>query len=121
MLSTASTMYMLWNVRPTKRFAMIARLREGSLQAVNRRGSGRLLLAPRGRLCDSIDMSGKDIEKAFRSASRHAGDKAISDGHTVVVKRGRQIVGLTRDGKQQVVHSLDKAYVRSHAKTYKVK
>jgi len=66
-------------------------------------------------------MRGKDIAKAFRSATRSAGNKAISDGHTVVVKRGRQIVGISQDGKQHVVRSLDKAYVRSHAKTYRVK
>ena len=66
-------------------------------------------------------MSGKDIAKVFRSASRKAGDKAISDGHTVVVKRGRQIISLTRGGEQKVVRSLDKAYAYSHAKKYKVK
>jgi hypothetical protein len=66
-------------------------------------------------------MSGKDIEKAFRSASRKAGDKAISDGHRVVVKRGRQIISLAQDGSETVVRSLSRAYVHTHAKTYKVK
>lgn len=66
-------------------------------------------------------MSGKDIAKAFRSATRSAGDKALSDGHTIVVKRGRQIVGIARNGESHVVRSLDKAYVRSSTKTYKVK
>jgi hypothetical protein len=52
-------------------------------------------------------MSGKEIAKAFKSATRSAGNQAITDGRTVVVKRGRQIVRLTRDGKEDVVRSLE--------------
>jgi len=66
-------------------------------------------------------MSGKDIAKVFRSASRKAGNKAIADGRTVVVKRGRKIVSLTQGRSPKVVRSLDKAYVRSQNKRYKVR
>jgi len=66
-------------------------------------------------------MSAEDIARAFKSASRKAGNSALSDGHTVVVKRGRRIVALTQDGKEEVVRSLDKAYVRSRSGRYKVK
>ena len=65
-------------------------------------------------------MSGKDIAKAFRSASRMAGKKATASGRTIVVKRGRQIVSVTDKGQEKVVRTLDKAYVRGCEKTYKV-
>ena len=66
-------------------------------------------------------MSGKQIAKAFRSATRNAGDKAISAGHTIVVKRGRQIVSIDGNGESRVIRSLDRAYVKNSAKTYKIK
>ena len=66
-------------------------------------------------------MSGKDIEKAFRSASRKAGDRAIANGHPVAVKQGRKIVSLTKNGKPKTLRTLDKAYVRASVKSYKVK
>ena len=65
-------------------------------------------------------MSGKDIAKAFRAASRSAGDAVTSSGHDVVVKRGRNIVTVAADGSETIVKSLDRAYVQSHKKTYKV-
>jgi hypothetical protein len=65
-------------------------------------------------------MSGKDIAKAFRAASRAAGDTARSAGHDVVVKRGRKIVSVAADGSETIVKSLDRAYVQSRKKTYKV-
>ncbi len=70
--------------------------------------------------CYRYDMSGKDIAKAFRSASRMAGKKAFDRGRTVVVKRGRRIVSVTGKGQVKVLRTLDKAYVLRHAKTYKV-
>lgn len=66
-------------------------------------------------------MSGADIAKAFRSASKKAGDRAISGGRTVVVKEGRRIVSLDRSGKRKTVRKLKKAYVRTRTKSYKVK
>jgi hypothetical protein len=65
-------------------------------------------------------MSGKDIAKAFRSASRIAGKNATASGRTVVTKRGRRIVSITDNGQEKVVRTLDKAYVRRHTKTLKV-
>jgi len=66
-------------------------------------------------------MSGKDIAKAFKSASRKACDRAIANGRSVVVKRGRRIVELKPNGKQRTVRTLEKAYVRASANAYKVK
>ena len=66
-------------------------------------------------------MSGKDIAKAFKSASRSAGDRAKANGHSVVLKRGRKIVRRSPEGIEQVVRTLDKAFVRAGSKTFKVK
>ncbi len=49
-----------------------------------------------------------------------AGKKATASGRTVVVKRGRRILSVTDKGQEKVVRTLDKAYVRSCEKTYKV-
>mgnify|MGYP001610645179 FL=1 len=65
-------------------------------------------------------MSGKDIAKAFRSASRMARNTAAANGRTVVVKRGRLIVSVSNKGQEKVLRTLHKAYAFGGAKSYKV-
>jgi hypothetical protein len=62
-------------------------------------------------------MSGKDIARAFRTASRNAGEKATAAGHSVTFKRGRNIIVRAADGGEKVVHTLEKAFVRAETGT----
>lgn len=67
-----------------------------------------------------ISMSGKDIAKDFRKASLSAGDRAMREGHSVVVKRGKRIVRLSPEGEEKVLKTLGRSFVVSAKKRFKV-
>ena len=65
-------------------------------------------------------MSAKEIERLFRAATRRAGDAALAVGRTIVVKRGRRIISIGPDGKQETVKELKRACFRAARKSYLV-
>jgi hypothetical protein len=65
-------------------------------------------------------MSGKEIERLFRTATRRAGDAALASGRTVMVKRGRRIISIGPDGNQETVKELKRAYFRASERSYAI-
>jgi len=69
-------------------------------------------------LCETHDMSGKDIASAFKRASRAAVRRALDNGHDVTVKTGKRVVRRSASGAEDTVLELDHAYARPKKKRY---
>lgn len=118
-----------WPSRPIPRPADIIRLVTNPVKNVSSAANGntrnqypsQFALQVRLGVCYVCDMSGKEIERLFRTATRHAGDAALAAGRTVVVKRGRRIISIGPDGKQEPVKELKRAYFRASKKSFEIK
>lgn len=65
-------------------------------------------------------MTGRQISKAFKAASRAAVRDAYARGLSVTFKRGKRIIRRSPKGHEEIVMELDKAYVRTKQRTYKI-
>ena len=68
-----------------------------------------------------VCMTGEEIAKAFKAASRAAVRDAYARGLSVTFKRGKRIVRRSPDGSEEIVMELDKAYVRPTQRIYKLR
>ncbi len=65
-------------------------------------------------------MTGQQIAKAFKTASRAAVRDAYARGLSVTFKRGKRIIRRSPEGHEETVMELEKAYVRPKKPTYKI-
>lgn len=63
-------------------------------------------------------MSGKQISKLFKTASRRAVRETLASGGSVTVKRGKKIVRKSPSGKVTTIAEMDRAYRKVKRREY---
>ena len=63
----------------------------------------------------------KELIKGARKASSTSIKKSFSAGHSVTVQKGKNIVRISPDGKEEVVRRVVSAYKIASKKTYSLR
>jgi hypothetical protein len=63
-------------------------------------------------------MTIKDLSRSAENASRKAVSDAFSKGLPITVQRGKQIIKIYPDGKEELIVNLERAYVKAGKKSF---
>ena len=63
----------------------------------------------------------KELIKGAQNASSTSIKKSLSAGHSVTIQKGKSIVRLSSDGREELVRKIDSAYKIAPKKTYSIK
>jgi ribosomal protein L32E len=65
-------------------------------------------------------ISKEDLIKSARKATRKAVNKTREAGGAITYQSGKKIIKKHPDGHEEVIETLDRAYVKSSKKSYKI-
>jgi hypothetical protein len=65
-------------------------------------------------------MTTKDLDRSAKKASKKAVADAFSKGFPITVQQGKRIVKIFPDGREETITNLERAYIKSEKKIFKV-
>jgi hypothetical protein len=63
-------------------------------------------------------MTSKELSKSAKKASQKAVADAFAKGLSITVQRGKRIVKVSPDGKEEILTVLDRAYMKTDKKSF---
>jgi hypothetical protein len=65
-------------------------------------------------------MTTKDLDRSAKQATKKAVENAFSKGLSITVQRGKRIVKIFPDGREETISNLERAYLKTDKKCFNV-